>query len=33
MTDSTFNRRDFLKITAVGAAALTGLNMINRAEL
>jgi phenylacetyl-CoA:acceptor oxidoreductase subunit 1 len=32
MTDNNFNRRDFLKIAGVGAAALTGLRMIGRAE-
>ena len=32
MTDKNFNRRDFLKISAVGVTAVAGLNMIKKAE-
>jgi Fe-S-cluster-containing dehydrogenase component len=32
MTENNFNRRDFLKVTAVGVTALTGLRMIQHAE-
>jgi len=31
MTETKFDRRDFLKISAVGVSALAGLRMINRA--
>jgi Fe-S-cluster-containing dehydrogenase component len=32
MTEKEFNRRDFLKISAVGVTALAGLKMIHKAE-
>jgi len=32
MTEKKFNRRDFLKISAVGVTAVAGLKMINKAE-